>query len=603
MSLGAGDKSSVHLASLAPRRPKAETSDGSSCGTSSDDGHGRRRGPRAGWKRDGRHEKWGPHFHITLVRASYAISNVSDLARVFRAMAEILCPEVDVGQMAMPTASHVRANMVKLDVLCMLWERERMRRKRRRVWRALVVVRGCGSPPPNRTLRLPTSTVGVGEGGVASKATQLANMIMLETSKAQFLEYRTQVTSYTSDQGTERKIPPVPMGDATEVDAALRALRDCSLSFEDPDCRDMFFFMHALESPETLHIMFNAVQQACEALPEWQEYERMLKAVCKHMGDGGSKERLLEKSFGGAPLFVRQLVQRCRTSHVDWRWEYLEKALEQLVPVFPFYVKYFMPEHFDAQSSLIKLCTEAVKCEWFLPFSTTVLIFVHAVGKQASWCEGCYCHGDELTAAKYGSKRRKLLEGGGQCPWKGRRGVDFALGYVSTMCDEVRGASSAAYEEILLNVTPEVASRMSSVKQQLCERWCREVAAKLKFWRHIPHRVVGAFGQYLGYTKAEAKSAVQDSILEWDGLRDKSKAHLVCFRLLGESSCVALQLRAFAQSPDTDLHSYRDAFEVVQEYSLGSVVGRIVEAEHVRIKSSNRRGLTWTKPAASCMLV
>ena len=57
--------------------------------------------------------------------------------------------------------------------------------------------------------------------------------------------------------------------------------------------------------------------------------------------------------------------------------------------------------------------------------------------------------------------------------------------------------------------------------------------------------------------------------------------------------------QAFGMS-DYDLHKYPEAFVAIQEYCMGSVVGRKVEEEHVRVKLAAKRGLRFTKPASMC---
>jgi len=168
------------------------------------------------------------------------------------------------------------------------------------------------------------------------------------------------------------------------------------------------------------------------------------------------------------------------------------------------------------------------------------------------------------------------------------------------MCERVRSASSASFREMLVTVEAGVAARVMQIKQALAEQWCAIVADKFQFWLHVPHKCAGGFAQYQGYSKLEGKRCISECFDEWHSMEDKDAGHRASFQLFDNSSVVSLQLHAFMSHPDSELHDYPEAFEEVQDRSLGSLVGRLIESEHKTLRYAMTRGSRYTKPAVAC---
>eukprot|EP00959_Pyramimonas_sp_CCMP1952_P095579 1998137-Pyramimonas_sp.AAC.1 len=48
------------------------------------------------WKLDGKHDQWGPLFHIQAVKLAYMLSAMNDIQQCVETVADMICPEKDV---------------------------------------------------------------------------------------------------------------------------------------------------------------------------------------------------------------------------------------------------------------------------------------------------------------------------------------------------------------------------------------------------------------------------------------------------------------------------------------------------------------------------
>lgn len=191
-------------------------------------------------------------------------------------------------------------------------------------------------------------------------------------------------------------------------------------------------------------------------------------------------------------------------------------------------------------------------------------------------------------------------EGSGACPWNGKRLTSFALGHVATMCESVRSASSVRYRAALLAAPRQVGAAVAALESSIKAQWCAFVTEKASYYQHIPHRIVGAFGQYCGHSLSECKSCIQQCFKEWAETPNDTQANSISLRFLSGESVVSQKLKAYAESSTSNLHSWRELVLEIQEYAFGACVERYTEGEHKRIKASVHRGLMVSKPAYAC---
>jgi len=215
--------------------------------------------------------------------------------------------------------------------------------------------------------------------------------------------------------------------------------------------------------------MFNPVEEALKKLPEWPRYERQLKAICKMLGEKSYKQMVLETMFDGAPPLVRHLIHAFDGQRVDWRWEHLEHAVILELEIYDEFQFRCVVDVFATDTAINEQVAEALSDDFHAPFGKFLVMFTGVVGKEASWLEGCFCHGDVLVAAESDFKRRRKMiykTGSALCPWKGKRLVAFALGEGDRMRERVANASTPRFES-QLKAPRAIAARISVIETQV----------------------------------------------------------------------------------------------------------------------------------------
>ena len=106
------------------------------------------------------------------------------------------------------------------------------------------------------------TTIGRGEGNVATKLSRLAHSAVLEAGEKHLYDWRIQTKGFLSDQGTERGIRAAPFGDKDEISEVMSAIKEQRLPNLDPRAVKVVFLMFALQQPGLMHVFFNTLEEA-----------------------------------------------------------------------------------------------------------------------------------------------------------------------------------------------------------------------------------------------------------------------------------------------------------------------------------------------------
>ena len=192
-----------------------------------------------------------------------------------------------------------------------------------------------------------------------------------------------------------------------------------------------------------------------------------MKAISKICSDRSYREVLLEKTFHGAPPEVRHQLHKFTMAPVDWRWEHLEEVLHDETALYPELQPRFGSKHFSSSDGLLCSTVQRGLVDELHPYlAQWALCFSAAVGREASWMEGCFCHGDIFAGASSTYKRRRLMvekTGCAKCPWKGKRLCNFALGHCKVMCRNVSTHTSPGYIRQMLRAPAHIAARITVI--------------------------------------------------------------------------------------------------------------------------------------------
>ena len=271
--------------------------------------------------------------------------------------------------------------------------------------------------------RKPLACNGRGASTAAAKVGKCANSAILECGADNLWDWRSRVRNFLTDQcGTDRKLLSCPFSDVN-TDGVLAALHSGELGLDAASVTSLNFLPNALDTPDTLHILWNAGEESVKRTDEWLQVEALIKAVVKNIGEHSYKERLLATSFKDAPPLSRKLVRSFCYSVVDWRWEHMSNLLLALCEVWEDSKNYYRAEDFEDGDVKTKVL-QAIGLSWFGICIECFCLFLCCCGEEASKLEGCHCHDHHVASESRYSKRRKLLQDlnvpGGKRVWKGR---------------------------------------------------------------------------------------------------------------------------------------------------------------------------------------
>ena len=336
------------------------------------------------------------------------------------------------GTLPTPSLSFLRSARVRLDIMSMLYERQLYAG-----WAFLRNLMVCASPQLGRNylcgreyrIRLPRdawrlpevrarlnlndhfesrviplSTVGSGRASGVKKSTNVAACYLMETeNREQFDELRCSVCGITTDQGAEK-------GLADETVRIISGYRDTLTTGWAKD----FLWPRALLVLVHVHILYNALQEACIGVPGADEFFEQLKTLCSFLSNVQLRRKFQAVCLVGQRC-CKQFDHFPRT-HVDWRWEFLGPALSRILPLIPFLVQFFnvdemlRSENGKSENGLIRdVALVLASAPVFEARAEIFCLFAGVVERFASKLEGCMCHSDILRSGESYAARMKRI--------------------------------------------------------------------------------------------------------------------------------------------------------------------------------------------------
>jgi hypothetical protein len=265
--------------------------------------------------------------------------------------------------------------------------------------------------------------LGHGRGSILHKCLAMHHMLALECGTwAKFVKARLEVRTFCSDQGAEKDVCDSSslydegFGNVQHLREQWWAggLEGVPL---DPSCALSFFLPRCLFFADGLHVVYNGLEEAITASSEWEECDRYLKSIASVLANRDVRFRYMETCLHGAQAvyFANWSVN----SSFNWKWEFLQRYLDDLVPVIDILISTFdVQKIMHAQTFSLYAAGHlqsvdlAVK---YQPLKGIVLVLqavCHGARRVAGWFEGCRCHEYLLRAGpgRPASARSRLLE-------------------------------------------------------------------------------------------------------------------------------------------------------------------------------------------------
>ncbi|CAE7287378.1 unnamed protein product [Symbiodinium sp. CCMP2592] len=527
-------------------------------------------------------DKLSPSQQLSLLRLNFSLQFAADMRTVIQCAVQFTNPflgSVDEGMLqralgSLPHFATVRKWMLKLDLLSMHFRRRLMRNEvagdQVRVARYLSM---DASPQAGyeylatteETIRrvspmssgLVITTLGRGETRAFLKACRLRHAIILENGPDYEDTYRAQVKGWVSDQGTERKVPQMPVsGDPAE----LQALAALVAAEGDPDVEHLVrgtskaLLWNSFRHLGLMHVMFNSLEESCKGCPRWDSFEKQLSAISKLLRGRSFRDIVVHRMMATATAQEKSTVQAYHGELLSWRWESLYETLKHYVHVRPILMNYWDRELLSSEAQLCDAVGEALTDPFHSAYAEWAFMFSGFVQRWSRWMEGCFCHESELKEAKTRKARQAI-----SCCWKGKRTAVLAAGYGETILAEARACTSPRYAEAVLRLPREVAAHFCMLER---------------------------------YTLEGSKKIVAECFREYDRLCAVGRVDALLHGIFQRQGAAATGVA---------LEDFPLAWAEIQERALCSCVARATEKQHVLIKIGARRTLRFSGPAMACV--
>ena len=286
--------------------------------------------------------------------------------------AEQLCASIDRGDIPVPGGKSLAHAWHKLDCMSVLWERERQRHcsMHRHILadsslknhNNYFCVRENNVTLPDTNCMSAVvldfgkmkyashswqvTTCGYGASNLAFKFRNLVHGVLLKSgTQADLDSFRNSVLSWTSDQGTERKLADCAFAVAASYDNLRNIARMVSadeLPLAGPQCAQCYMWPRCLFMPGHLHIIQNALEDTVKHSSMWRSaFSDGMSAVAAILANTGLRRRFIFTCMSNASEIERLSIITLNRQLLDWRWESLGHLLDALLPIPPTLQRYW----------------------------------------------------------------------------------------------------------------------------------------------------------------------------------------------------------------------------------------------------------------------
>ncbi|CAK0867379.1 unnamed protein product, partial [Prorocentrum cordatum] len=569
--------------------------------------------------------RWAPHGILCCLSLAFQLKPSAKLSDLLAMVVQMfygrdgsqLVNEIRHGRIPLPSSELMRQARIRLDVLAILYEREL--NKDFKFMRYLLVdgskqlgrhflctredrIRYPRSEFGNPGFMVrydlnegfesrvcPLSTTGEGHSTALKKTFNVTSMFLMECEReSDFEERRCEVFGIATDQGAEAKIHDQAANIVPFWDGKYAAL--------DPRS---WLWPFVLFVTGHLHLLFNALEEACKQVSVATGFFSNLATMCKFSGDSGMREKFQKHCCIGRACAGK--FNHFANHRIDWRWEFMSPAIIAVMAVWHDVCDNFNAAVMAASETgrldrkILDEVARVVGDRWaFAAVAEMFRMFAAIVEKYASRLEGCECHSwIWKRKRKHSSKLNDLggLTGFKHCVWKGRQAAWWVAVGLDQMLSDLANPVSKDLDAIL--------SRVDLARKTEILKWVKEMSGmlieiarqKMQFWRHFPWLVVGVFWGALRSDPADMswRRPLRQSIDESDqAVAAGRPLGRISHRLLGPEGPCGRELRELNDHEDQRLNDYPMAYAAILSYALAPLVERNVESIHARVSSLGR---------------
>lgn len=142
---------------------------------------------------------------------------------------------------------------------------------------------------------------------------------------------------------------------------------------------------------------------------------------------------------------------------------------------------------YNVSAAFVQEVDAAITSRFFWAYTVMVNILAGFLSSLASWCEGCQCHEDILTAHHTWFRRSTLTRrDGSSCTYKGRRAPELASGFLDEHVDWLASSSMAEILSECDGLTGDEQSKLLMDWNSAVDKALFEIQLKTEHWKLLP---------------------------------------------------------------------------------------------------------------------
>ena len=170
---------------------------------------------------------------------------------------------------------------------------------------------------------LPLSSLAMGKAGLIKKSTNVGDLSLMHSgSLDRFQQRRKRYRGVVADQGTEKGFGDMSVGIVLRLRGIIGAGSD-----------DSFMLPLSLAIPGFLHQFYNALEHGVKGNPDNGTFLETLQITQDFLNNKQVRNKYRQVCFPPDSALAN-LFKTGATRHIDWKWEFLSRALDEQLPRF-----------------------------------------------------------------------------------------------------------------------------------------------------------------------------------------------------------------------------------------------------------------------------
>jgi len=584
--------------------------------------------------------RYTPAAHVQCLLMAQMIKPSASLSDVLSCAAAMLLPDdasrqvgaaLKEGTCSLPSADVLRMDRCKLDLMSVIWRQMHFLHRNEMFFilvdaspqlgmNFLCVIEESFMVPTETTLSAwdivvaalesnylseidLCSSLGHGRAGLVKKGRNVGNLMLMKSrDTVMFHARRRKYMGCCSDQGTEKGIAGLPLDIFPKHAAGM-----------DTQSEDAFLFTNMLAQKGLLHVLYDALETSCKNSSLCERWIDNLRTITSFVTDRLLIEKYKATCFEDDPGKADGVTVQKRV-HIDWKWEFLSRALVELMPKLPELQQRVIAKKILKSDSTETLTNATVthtevslKDKEFEPASELFWCIGKLMEESAKELETCDCHREMWRPGLKRKRRcRYMLKGIGKtsCCMMGRRLPWLIAVGKNKLLSNIKTVTSPKLLKLLGELPEPLKGQVIKALEKLRLDVVECLVDKLKHMDHAPWRAMGAMYSVIDGDIPRAQGFLQECIREYGeavAAGNVKKMHRISRQLFDPMTSVRKDIDKFL-AEGKELRNYSCLFVALLRYSLMPLVERKIEGVHAQIKSIGKMAMGIGMPYVCAVL-